>query len=672
MSLADNPRSLVFYVAYPGPGNLDGAFRSLIDRTYLLRHLDAVLADTDFAIIELTSLKSQGLRKQIADKLKKSGKRVAFHCEPVQWVNEEGLIDPADLSCANEVHRRRAVDRILRLMDEAAAYKADQVFVASGRNPASGQPYDENSGRLERLAQHALTQSLRTLGEEARSRGMQLAVAVCDAGSPDPGVYRHALIGPAARALALMEPLRGEGLDNVGLALDTARLRLNGEGPEAVGLLAPYVQWFQVGNTTGASGEESRRGDTHPRFGAADSQLGAPELEAFMQALAEVGYTGPISLAVRPCGSEVPDHAVKVALSLVNEAAGGLEVASAIPVGFGYRSRDFLTEETFAEITDLRVKQPDLAREELAKRKRRETLAPDGRLVILAADHPARSVTRSGSHGTAMGHRLDYLGRIIRVMAVSNIDGLMATSDLIDEVVLANYLLKKRGGAGFLDNKVLIGSMNRTGLAGAEHEMMDRPSSYMTGKRIQQMHLDGGKLLWRWAPTGERNDRYALETMERVAKAVEELADVNLPAFVEPLPVIKTEHGYRTDLSTDNIIKAVGIASALGYYTGRVWLKIPYCADFARVAKATTMPTLLLGGEATGKPSGTIEDFVRGMGAGPNIRGALVGRNVLFCGEDDPAAIAEAINLVVHQNLSTIEALRQAGKLRGAKMDLLG
>jgi DhnA family fructose-bisphosphate aldolase class Ia len=214
--------------------------------------------------------------------------------------------------------------------------------------------------------------------------------------------------------------------------------------------------------------------------------------------------------------------------------------------------------------------------------------------------------------------------------------------------------------------------MNRTGLAGAEHEMMDRTSSYMTGKRIQQMHLDGGKLLWRWVPGGEKNDRYALETLERVAKAVEELAELNLPAFVEPLPMLKTETGYKTDHSTDNIIKAVGIASGLGYYTGRVWLKIPYCADFARVAKATTMPVLLLGGESTGKPSGTIEDFVRGLGAGPNIRGALVGRNVLFCGEDDPAVIAEAINLVVHQRASAIEAIRVARKLRGTKMDWFG
>src|SRR5947207_4723307 len=163
MSLAANPRSLVFYMAYPGPGNLDGASRSLIDPRYLLAGLDAVLEDPGFQIIELTSLKSKRLQAQVAESLRGGGKRVAFHCEPVQWVNEENLIDPADLSSPSEVHRRRAVDRILRLFDEATGYGADHVFVASGRNPASGQPYDQQSDLLQERALVALTMSLRTL-----------------------------------------------------------------------------------------------------------------------------------------------------------------------------------------------------------------------------------------------------------------------------------------------------------------------------------------------------------------------------------------------------------------------------------------------------------------------------------------------------------------------------
>src|SRR5438128_114771 len=163
MTLADNPRSLVFYLAYPGPGNLDGASRSLIDSRYLLAALESALEDESFQAVELTSLKSKKLQRQVAETLRGNGKRIGFHCEPVQWVNEEGLIDPADLSCPSEIHRRRAVDRILRLFDEALTYGADQVFVAGGRNPASGQPYDQQNDRQEQQAMAALAMSLRTL-----------------------------------------------------------------------------------------------------------------------------------------------------------------------------------------------------------------------------------------------------------------------------------------------------------------------------------------------------------------------------------------------------------------------------------------------------------------------------------------------------------------------------
>src|SRR5260370_27458976 len=160
MTLAANPRYLVFYMAYPGRGTVDGASRSLIDSKYVLAALEAALDDEAFEIVELTSLKSKKLRRQVAEAVRGNGKRIAFHCEPVQWVNEENLIDPADLSCPSEVHRRLAVDRILRLFDEAASYEADQVFVASGHNPASGQPYDPQSDSLQQRALVSLMMSL--------------------------------------------------------------------------------------------------------------------------------------------------------------------------------------------------------------------------------------------------------------------------------------------------------------------------------------------------------------------------------------------------------------------------------------------------------------------------------------------------------------------------------
>lgn len=101
------------------------------------------------------------------------------------------------------------------------------------------------------------------------------------------------------------------------------------------------------------------------------------------------------------------------------------------------------------------------------------------------------------------------------------------------------------------------------------------------------------------------------------------------------------------------------------------WLKIPYSDDFDRVARATTCPILLLGGEATGDPTDILRQFVEGMKAGKNVQGALVGRNVTFPGKDDPLAVSSAVNAIVHKGLGVEEAVEYIMINRGKNMDLL-
>ena len=53
----------------------------------------------------------------------------------------------------------------------------------------------------------------------------------------------------------------------------------------------------------------------------------------------------------------------------------------------------FFPESIFDKITDLRVTDPGIVLKSAGRRKRRERLTVDGKLAILAADHPARRVT---------------------------------------------------------------------------------------------------------------------------------------------------------------------------------------------------------------------------------------------------------------------------------------
>ena len=101
------------------------------------------------------------------------------------------------------------------------------------------------------------------------------------------------------------------------------------------------------------------------------------------------------------------------------------------------------------------------------------------------------------------------------------------------------------------------------------------------------------------------------------------------------------------DLSPDAVIKSMGIASALGNTTRHTWLKIPVVDDMERVMAATTLPTLLLGGDPTGSDDEVFASWEKAL-AVPGVNGLVVGRSLLYPQSDDVAAAVDiAAGLVV-------------------------
>ena len=121
----------------------------------------------------------------------------------------------------------------------------------------------------------------------------------------------------------------------------------------------------------------------------------------------------------------------------------------------------------------------ELVRREGNERARRRAITEDGRLVILAADHAARGIMSSGIDELGMANRVNYIGRILRVICGNpQIDGVMGTPDVLEDLLLLNYLNKEHGGGDFLDGRLLIGCMNRLGLKDAIFELDDGLSGY--------------------------------------------------------------------------------------------------------------------------------------------------------------------------------------------------
>ncbi|MHA1368723.1 MAG: Cgl0159 family (beta/alpha)8-fold protein, partial [Promethearchaeota archaeon] len=277
--------------------------------------------------------------------------------------------------------------------------------------------------------------------------------------------------------------------------------------------------------------------------------------------------------------------------------------------------------------------------------------------------------TQVGDDPYLMGDRQQYLGRILRALLAPHVDGIMTTPDIMDDLFIINHYLEENGIDGILDNKVLIGCTNRGGLSGSMYEMDDRITAY-TVSEIKELGLDGAKMMFR-LDLKTPQSRYSQYTVERCANMIRECNKIGLPAFIEPLSVELTNDGYVTKLDHNELIKTIGVATALGGSSKNIWLKIPYVNNFEMVARSTSCPVLMLGGASTGNPTDIIEAFEKGLGAGNNVRGAMVGRNLLYPGFDDPYATSAAVGRIVHGLDSAEEAVKFLASHRGEKMDYL-
>src|SRR5262249_14194436 len=165
-------------------------------------------------------------------------------------------------------------------------------------------------------------------------------------------------------------------------------------------------------------------------------------------------------------------------------------------------------------------------------------------------------------------------------------------------------------------------------------------------------------------------DRGSLATIEGCARAISELSESSLLSFVEPLPVVHENATYKVVRTARALSEAVSVASAWGASSLHTWIKVPTCPEFERVARATTLPLVLLGGEAVGSPRPVLEDLGRGMAAGTNVRGAMIGRNVMYPGSDDPRAIAAAVAAIIHEGASVDDAMAAMDAERGKELQL--
>ncbi|MEV3993079.1 deoxyribose-phosphate aldolase [Streptomyces sp. NPDC049837] len=283
-----------------------------------------------------------------------------------------------------------------------------------------------------------------------------------------------------------------------------------------------------------------------------------------------------------------------------------------------------------AHLVAVRTRHPEAVAEAAARRRRRALLGESGKLMIVAADHPARGALAVGDRPLAMANRLDLLERLCLALSRPGVDGVLATADILDDLLLL----------GALEDKVVMGSMNRGGLAGAAFELDDR----FTGHRpedLARLGFDAGKLLLRI----DHTDPGSLTTLASAARTIDAMAERRLPVFVEPFlsrrdPV---DGRVRNDLSPDAVTTSLAIASGLAGTSAYTWLKVPVTDDpddMARVMETTTLPAVLLGGDVGPDQDTAYEKWRKALRL-PTVQGLVVGRSLLYPADGDVAAAVD-------------------------------
>ena len=91
-----------------------------------------------------------------------------------------------------------------------------------------------------------------------------------------------------------------------------------------------------------------------------------------------------------------------------------------------------MREEQLQELIATRVHRPGAIAEAATNRVRASSLLGEhGRLMMIAADHPARGALRAGERPLAMADRADLLERLVLALSRPGVNGVLGTPDVL-------------------------------------------------------------------------------------------------------------------------------------------------------------------------------------------------------------------------------------------------
>ena len=204
---------------------------------------------------------------------------------------------------------------------------------------------------------------------------------------------------------------------------------------------------------------------------------------------------------------------------------------------------------------------------------------------------------------------------------------MLGTADILEDLLLL----------GALDDKVVIGSMNRGGLAGTVFEIDDRFTGVRRRRRSPRRASRAARCCCastRTTPRPRRRSRPARD-------AVNELADAWLMAMVEPFISHRVDGRVRNDLTAEAVIRSATVAAGLGCDVAHTWLKLPVVDDMDGCWRRPRCRCCCSAARSSADQDAQFAQWRKAL-ANPHVRGMVVGRSLLYPPDGDVAAAVDA------------------------------
>lgn len=266
-----------------------------------------------------------------------------------------------------------------------------------------------------------------------------------------------------------------------------------------------------------------------------------------------------------------------------------------------------LHSASWSRIVTHRVRRPEAIADRLSSRRRPDQPVPiDGQLVLLSCNH--KIDPRTGEHID----RRELLDRIIEGLSIPEVDGVVASADLLEELTLLN-VLEHRLAFCAASGDPHVGAVS--GLASA--------GSGVSSSTIAASRFDGALLTQRWGAAGSLRASQPWS----IAADVAELAAHDLPTILD---LCLTDPQGRAEFDTtwsDWIEPLHATTSALATGAG-IWLTVPAVSGLARLAEATGFPVLMRDTDVPIHPEAWQGFFAEDLPL--TIRGMMPGVSALF------------------------------------------